>query len=848
MNFKRYFFLLYFFLFFVFGFSLQAQNENATLKSILIDIENQHQISFNYLENDIATITLVAPIASFSLSEKINYLRQQTQLDFENTANGFFSISKPKKETNFTICGFVFNKNDKSPLENTNILIENGTTTTTDSKGYFELNTNKKVTITISYIGFSSKKIIADIAQKKDCLQIYLEPESNDLIEVIANRYLTTGITRTTEGTLILKPKKLGILPGLIEADVLQAMQQIPGISSSDESVSSINVRGGTNDQNLFLWNGIKMYQTGHFFGLISAFNPNLAHTISISKNGSSAFYGESVSSVIDINSNTSKIEKNTISAGLNLINADVYSKFNVNSKGFIELAGRKSITEFLQSPTYKEYFDKAFQNTAITNLSGKNNINYSNENKFGFYDVSLKYHQTIGQKNLLIFDFLTINDKLEVMQKTSSESSFQSEKNNLIQKNNGANVSYIRNWNPKNKSKIALYASTYTLNADKTKIETRQNLIQENSILDTGLRLENNYILNKKTLLNSGYQYNETGITNLDQVNNPLFLRQIKEVLRSHALIMEGKLNDTINKLTLNIGLRSNYFEKLKKVLFEPRVQFNYGIARNWNLEILSELKSQTTFQIIDLQNDYFGIEKRRWILANDSIIPIQRSAQTSVNFTFKKNNWLISIENFYKKVSGINSSGQGFQNQLEFKKINGSYSVFGTEILIQKKIKSFLGWISYSYNDNKYTFLDLEPSVFSNNYNIKHTINWAAIYEKKNLKIAIGSKWNSGKPITTPRNNIIQIGSDLLPKIDYNNPNNGQLGKFFQINFSTTYQWKDQKKALYKLGFSVLNILNTKNEINEYFRVNTTTNTIEDIKTFALERTPNLSFRVVF
>ena len=98
-----------------------------------------------------------------------------------------------------------------------------------------------------------------------------------------------------------MKPKKLGILPGLIEADVLQVMQQIPGINSVNESVSSINARGGTHDQNLFLWNGIKMYQTGHFFGLISVFNPNLAHTISIIKSGSSAFYGESVSSVVDI-------------------------------------------------------------------------------------------------------------------------------------------------------------------------------------------------------------------------------------------------------------------------------------------------------------------------------------------------------------------------------------------------------------------------------------------------------------------------------------------------------------------------------------------------------------------
>jgi len=105
----------------------------------------------------------------------------------------------------------------------------------------------------------------------------------------------------------------MGILPGVIEPDVLQTLQQIPGINSSDESVSSLNVRGGTHDQNLFIWNGIKMYQTGHFFGLLSAFNPNLANTISLSKNGTSAFYGESVSSVVDLSSNSSRSNTNVL-------------------------------------------------------------------------------------------------------------------------------------------------------------------------------------------------------------------------------------------------------------------------------------------------------------------------------------------------------------------------------------------------------------------------------------------------------------------------------------------------------------------------------------------------------
>ena len=84
--------------------------------------------------------------------------------------------------------------------------------------------------------------------------------------------------------------------------------------------------------------------------------------------------------------------------------------------------------------------------------------------------------------------------------------------------------------------------------------------------------------------------------------------------------------------------------------------------------------------------------------------------------------------------------------------------------------------------------------------------------------------------------------------PKIDYNTPNNKILDDFFQVNFSTTYKWESLNQIQYKLGFSLLNVLNRKNEINEYYRINTVTNSIEDVKTFSLRRTPNLSFRIAY
>lgn len=838
------FHFLFFTFFFVLNLFAQDKGKTMPLKKIINDIEQQHQVSFNYTEDNIVGLKLNPPEKSLSLDQKLQYLTKKTNLSFENIDNKFINIYK-KENPVVKTCGYVFSGTDKKPIENANITLSNQTHVTTDSDGYFEFEKENITTFLISHIGFITKKSAVGNSNSGNCLKFILEPEITQLQEIKANAILASGISKNTDGSLEIKPKKFGILPGLIEPDALQTMQQIPGVNSLDESVSSINVRGGTHDQNLFLWNGIRMFQTGHFFGLISVFNPNLAHTISIYKNGSSAFYGESVSSVVAISSTPETLEKNSFSAGINMINADVYGKYNLSKKSYIEISARKSITDFLETPTYKEYFDKVFQNTTITDFSQTQNVDYRSDKKFDFYDATLKYAQKIGNKDQIVLDLITIKDNLEVFQSATAYGIIRTENNVLRQQNYGGNLSWKRNWNPFNTTKVNIYNSSYELLADQKNTYENQLVIQENTVNNNGFNLENNHIINSKFSFNDGYQYNEMGITNLERVQNPDFYRKVKDVLRTHALILEGKYNDTISRVYFKAGTRINYIEKFEKFIVEPRIQFNYGISKSLSLELLGELKSQNSQQIIDLQKDYFGIEKRRWIISNNTTIPIQRSKQLSLNLFYKKNDWLLDIEHFYKKVTGITTSSQGFQNQLEFVKTTGDYEIWGAEMLVQKKMNHFLTWLSYTYNHNNYHFPRYEFPVFPNNFELMHSVSWAGIYEKNNFKIALGTKWTSGRPKTSPDISQIDLANPVLV---YNKPNSTNLHIFSQVNISSTYKWETEKGIQYKLGISILNILNRKNEISEYYRVSTITNSIEEVETFALQRTPNMSFRVSF
>ncbi|OMQ08197.1 TonB-dependent receptor [[Flexibacter] sp. ATCC 35103] len=840
----RQFHFLFFLFFLILKLNAQDKEKVMPFKKIIIAIEEQHNVSFNYTEDNVAGLKINPPAKSLSLDEKLEYLEKKTNLSFENIGNKFINIYK-KENPLPAICGYVFSSTDKKPIENANITLSNQNQLTTDSNGYFEFKKENTTTFLISHVGYTSKKITPANIDSKNCLQIVLEPKITELQEIKASAILASGISKNTDGSLEIKPKKFGILPGLIEPDALQTMQQIPGVNSLDESVSSINVRGGTHDQNLFLWNGIRMFQTGHFFGLISVFNPNLAHTISIYKNGSSAFYGESVSSVVAISSTPETSEKNSYSAGINMINADVYGKYNLSKKSYIEISARKSITDFLETPTYKEYFDKVFQNTTITDFSQTQNVDYRSDKKFGFYDATLKYAQKIGNKDQIVLDLITIKDNLEVFQSATAYTIIRSENNVLRQQNYGGNLSWKRNWNPYNTTKVNIYNSSYELLANQKNTYENQLVIQENTVDNNGFNLENNHVINSKFSFNDGYQYNEMGITNLELVQNPDFYRKAKDVLRTHALILEGKYNDTLSITYFKVGTRINYIEKFKKFIVEPRIQFNHGISKSLSLELLGELKSQNSQQIIDLQKDYFGIEKRRWIISDNSTIPIQRSKQLSLNLFYKKNDWLLDIENFYKKVTGITTSSQGFQNQLEFVKTTGDYEIWGAEMLVQKKMNHFLTWLSYTYNHNNYHFPNYEFPVFPNNFELMHSVSWAGIYEKNNFKIALGTKWTSGRPKTSPDISQIDLNNPVLV---YNKPNSNNLHVFSQVNISSTYKWETENGIQYKLGISILNILNRKNEISEHYRVSTITNSIEEVETFALQRTPNMSFRVSF
>ena len=848
MNYNR--FLIVIFSLFVFVLPLRAQNKDKAivLKNIFENISKKHNVNFNFIEEEIAVFKLIPPANSFTLQEKLNYISEKTQLKFEFISEKYISIINNQK-LDKPLCGYLLDEETKEPIQNATLLVTGTNTyTITNENGFFELKTKSANTIEISHLNYKSELIQSSFLYVENCPKLYLKNITTALENVIAQTYLTKGITKKSNGTYEIKPKKIGQLPGLTEPDVFQTMQQIPGINATDESISNTSVRGGTHDQNLFLWNGIRLYQTGHFFGLISSLNPNLAHKINIAKNGTSAFYGDGVSSSVLISTHADSIENTKGAIGINLINADFYTKVKTSNKSNIEISGRRSYTDLVTSPTYTNYFNKIFQNTIVTNYFDNQNIKYNSNEDFYFYDFTAQYHQKIKQKTDLFVDILSISNVLDVLQTKTENSLTTSKYSCLEQQTYGINALLKTDWNAKNSSEISIYASYYNINSENESIENNQIFNQENTILDTGIKLQNSHILSDKFTFLNGYQFNEIGIRNVDIVNTPVFSRKIKEVLKNHALIAELKYRSANDKFNGRIGFRQNYIQEFSTFIFEPRIQLNYKFTPFFQLEIMGESKHQTTSQIVDLQQDFLGIEKRRWTLSNNEDIPIVKSNQASLGFSFNKNNWLLTLENFYKKVDGITSMSQGFQNQFEFVKTSGNYTVYGSEFLIQKQFKPITAWISYTFQENNYDFNTLNPATFSNNFEIKHALKSAIISDFKNIKLAIGAQWFTGRPTTFPSSSTPIYTDPETPTVGYQMPNSSNLEDYFQVNFSGSYAFNMGKKSKLNLGFSIQNVLNNKISVNQHYRINNNTNIVEQVNTSSLERTPNAFLRFTF
>ena len=827
---------------FLLSLTIKAQNK-IELKNFLVEIEKQHDVKFTYSDDDLTGNVITTPQKNLSLSEVIDYLNSTTLFNFKVLNDRFITVSFLDKK--ITICGKVIDSQTLEPLTLASIIINNGNIgANTDDNGDFVL---KKVpinsTATISYIGYNSITLPVEELFETPCKEIRLNELSKELSEIIIPNFLTAGLQKNIDGSTTLNSKKFGILPGLIEPDILKTIKVLPGIESVNESIANINVRGGTNDQNLMLWDGIKMYHTGHFFGLISAYNPYLTKKATVIKNGTSSQFSDGVSSTVNMLTDNEITRRFSGGGGFYLLSGDAFIHVPISNKLEIHASARRSFTDILNTPTYNNYFNRSFQENSIAS-----NKEHKTTTNFYFYDYSFKVLYDINNKHSLRANLINIKNNLDYTEEYTSENTTFEENSLLKQENLGANITWKTNWNNRFSSELSTFLSEYTINSSDFNIDSNQLQTQFNNVLETEIKLLTKYQFSDILNFTNGAVFNEIGIANKTTVNAPSYTKSVKDVLLKSAIFseLEYKKKNTYARL----GLRANYFHDFNQFLIEPRINVRQKVINNLYLKLKGELKNQTTTQKIDFQDNFLGIEKRRWVLADNDKTPIIKSKQISFGTEFSKNNLQIDLTGFYKFVDGITAANQGFYNNVQTLNSIGSYESKGVEFLINKKSKKISTWLSYTFAENDYTFNTFSPSIFPSSLDITHSLSAALNYSiTPKIRLSAGTILRNGTPYTTPvvGNETIQYGDRTV--VNYDTPNKERLRNFFRVNASGSYQFNisNNIKSTVRVGFT--NITNRKNSINTYYVIDNNSETnVRKVNTYSLPFTPNLSFRINF
>ena len=832
----------------------RIQYKNTPLNEVLNALETTFAVKFAYNATDIKKQAINLHLNRRSLNQIIASIEKDYPIIFKQIDPKLYSVKILDK---VVVCGYIKNGIDGNPITDATVINQGKTTgTITDEKGFFRIKNCKPTdTLSVSFLGFKTLLIPLKNSRNKNCNTYTLLSDNYALNEVVIQEYLTAGVVKTKDGAVRFSPNSVAVLAGLPEPDILQNIQLLPGIESPSETAAGLYIRGGSPDQNLILWDGIKMYNSNHFFGMLSAFNPYITNNIKIYRSGAKPEYGDRIAGIIDIKTDTDIPTKLQGGLGVNMILADAYLKIPLSKKLGIQVSARRSLTDILDTPTFNKFADKIFQNTSISATHDEYTTDISEEiARFYFTDFTFKIMSPVSEKDYLSISGIFTKNKLDYV--INLEGFEQGFSDNLSIENKGMSALWKRDWNPKFSSKTEFYYTGYDFSYDGINpyLVEVQTVIKKNSIKEIGFKFHSDLVLNKSFTLSNGYQFFANDVSYL--------LKEIDFTTEDHKKATTHTLYTGLNynkqhSWYVDLALRADYATSFNTIYIEPRIYAERILSNTFRFKGSAEIRNQSISQIIEFATLDFGLENQVWALAHKTGIPLLRSDQLTLGFIYNKNGWKLDTDFYYKNIDGFTSLTRGFESTEEKESLfEGTSEIKGIDILLKKKINNYVSWIGYTYASNKYTFDDInQGNEFRGNNDITHSLTWSHSLSLNKFQFSLGWKYRTGIPYTKAVG-VTTTNNEYF--INYATINAETLPDYHRLDFSLLYDFEFSKKRSAvkgKIGFSILNIYNKKKLLAKGYSIlenidinNNTIATPKEVTKYSLGMTPNLFFRVRF
>jgi len=832
--------------------------DDIDIKEALSIIEDKNALSFSYDSERLSGILVSIEGGEYSLQKILEAVLNGTQFTYE-ILDGSHILLIEKTSKKGRLCGYLKDKKGGEAILFATVLVDAPHRWTyTDESGYFEIEgvaLGKE--IEVSYLGYESFLFTFN---GEDCPTYFLTAETYLFEPIVLTEFLSDGISQTANAsTIVIEPEAMNVLPGSVEKDVLAAIQFLPGISSPSEGLDAVNIRGGTPDQNLVLFDGIPMYHTSHLFGSISVFNPRVIDKVDVHRSSISSEFGGRVSGVIDMKSVENVDTIFHTGVGFNLTHLHIDSRIPLWKNSSLVFSARRSITDIGNTATFNSYIDKVFQGTRIED-NNFNDPDLQFSDKFKFNDATLKWLWKPGKNEFsvsLLGALNNLNYKAELDNMKVLSTDF------LDLRNGGVGLLWKRKWNKNFGTEMKLTSSDYDYNynlsykliADTTGGEAPVSIDSRNRISDGGFSWINNYKINKNQKVKFGYQFTNNKIA-LD-IRNRYFSERdtTKERFENRLHALFGQYTLELPKLLhLEIGLRQQYSRELDNAYFEPRISLITDVSEAFKLKAGTSKLFQFVSQLVVFDNNELGLNNQIWIASNNTQIPVIESNQWMSGFIYKKGKWTLDVESYVKEIEGITTLSSNFADLPDQPFSIGKSRIRGIDILLKRRINRYHSWLSYTLSKSSYEFLTLSAQSVPATFDQRHTIQWVHIFKTGKWEYSLGLNARSGLPSTgaTGVDTRTNNQGNEVSFISYGNINEERLLPYRRIDASVIYNFGKKSEFNGFLAFSIQNLTNRTNILGKQYLLSPDEETGESIiieqETRGLRFTPNFSANVRF
>ncbi len=869
--------LLFFFIIIVhstaFGQQLITERfSEASLEEVFDVLETKYNMKIAYDPSLIKNVKVSVSLTKATPENAFREILRNSQLTFSRVNSNYYTIAPSKNK--WKIEGQIVDENGAG-IPYVKLRIRNtyrGTYSDVDGRYTLEFKADQSPILELTSLGYKPITISADALINKK--RFPMVPAISDYPEMVVE-YLTQGISISDDvSSISIRPQELGAVPGTTEPDVFQLVQNIPGINSASSTVNEIQIRGGTADQNQLLWDGIPVYHPGHFSGMISSINPNIVQKVDLHRGVYDPYFGGKASGLINLHS-LDYIPKRTIAAaGINLLQGDAYVVVPVHPKLAIMASGRRSYVDLWESPTYRRYSERVYQETEVLasgsyeqepEFSGASGDFLDVSNEFVYYDLNGKIIYKPDSANLITAS--AIYTKNNLFYSTLLERNNEQHNTELLSSNVGAGIHWERTWNKRWSSDVRAnyaeyaYAFSTELKAEEDSLILEERAEKSNAVNHFGFNWMNTFRVNDYHALNFGYQFAR------NNVDFRLFSSEeedsVTQLGSNRASLNALHVNYTFNKnkWLLKLGVRASHFSASDEFFLEPRLYGQYRLTENLALKTSFGMQRQFISQVDQFDESQLGLSNRVWVMSDGDEIPNVSSTIGDLGFTWQKKGWYIELEAYYKQLYDIVlfSDNPSLSSGL----IRGDATARGIDLLVKKRWKNLRSWISYSLGGVQYLFPELSQDAFRAPFNQVHQIKWVNTYSWRQFELSASFRIASGKPYTpiigliSTDNTDPEAELDELFEIEYDKLNSKSLPVFHQldITFLYTFPKSPEKHWRMKVGVSCFNVYNYNNVLSRFFDLDINEEDEENpqLETYALDRyylgiTPNALLRIEF